>query len=103
MKKNLILTATIFLLFLAVIYIFNIRGSYSDFKNKIELQQKEIKDLKLKLSQANEVNEKRTARIKQLTSGYPSGIWECDNNADWIVFKKEIKLTNHIKSPSLFF
>ena len=91
MRKNIILTATIFLLCLAVIYIFNTRGSYSDLYNKLELQQKEIEDLTLQLRQSKEVNEKRKARIEQLTNGYPTGIWECDNNADRIIFKQEIK------------
>jgi len=91
MKKNIILSATIFLLCLAVIYILNTRGSYSDLYNKLELQQREIKDLTLKLRQLKEVNEKRKARIEQLTNGYPTGIWESDNNAGRIVFKEEIK------------
>lgn len=91
MRIKYLLTTTVFLLVLAVIYIVNIRGSCSDFKSKLELQQKEINDLKLKLNLANEVNEKRKARIEQLINGYPSGIWRCDNNANWIIFKKEVK------------
>ena len=89
-KTNIILSATIILLCLAVIYIFNIRGSYLDLNGKLELQQKEIKDLTFKLRQAKEVSDKRRIRIEQLASGYPTGIWECDNNADGIVFKQEI-------------
>ena len=91
MKENIIFSATIILLCLSLIYVFHTRYSYLALIQKLELQQKEINDLTLKLNQAKEVNEKRKRRINQLTNGYPTGIWECDNNADRIVFKQDIK------------
>jgi spore germination protein GerM len=119
MKKNIILSAALILLCFSVIYILNTRGITTDLNNKLVLQEKEIdastlslrqaekeideltlnlshskneiENLTSNLSQSEQINEKRKARIEQLTRGYPSGVWECDNDANRIVFMQEIK------------
>ena len=91
MNKSIILSATIILLCFAVFYVFDNRTRYAKLSNGYKLQQKELKDLAWELGESKEVSAKRKARIEQLSSGYPTGIWGCDNSVDRIIFKQEIR------------
>lgn len=90
MFKYLYSIAILFLI-TSTYLLFDSRSAMNDAIEKADKLENKIKGLEWELSHSKETSTKKSTRIKDLIQGYPTGIWSCNDNADSLVFEKEIK------------